>query len=60
MTIGDLLAGEWTWLELARDLAPTVVIAATAYGAGYSRGRLVELRLQLAPPSQAPPEKEKA
>lgn len=38
MTFGDLFAGRWTWLQLAGEFGPMVVLTAMAFFAGHARG----------------------
>ncbi len=42
MTLRDLIAGHWTWLQLLRETVTLLVLAVAAFYAGYWRGRLKE------------------
>lgn len=47
MTLGDLFEGRRTWAALLSIVWPILLVAVSAFYAGYWRGRNVELRLSV-------------
>lgn len=44
MTVDEFLRWDWTWWAFAGEVLPLLLLTVCAFGAGYSHGRLVELR----------------
>jgi hypothetical protein len=43
MTLLDLFTGHWTWTKLLQEIWPLILVAVSAFFAGYAYGRHKEL-----------------
>jgi hypothetical protein len=44
LTFYEVFTGHWTWTQMLREIWPLISVAASAFFAGYWRGRNVEFR----------------